>query len=1308
MIEKAVEAPALRRHLAAGFLALALNLLASPPMAALDRFNGFESGGAGDYQSSGNPLGSAVHRPAAGSFGLETSAASGAATYVEAALSSPTQIFTDGIWLCVDTAPAVARRIRTWMSGSTAALQIILRFDGRLELRTDALSIATTPPGASVNSCPSFSKIAVHYDASPTGGDASIEIDGISVSGTHPSSAAIDALRIGPDSTSGDAVSLVWDDHAITRDATFPLDLRITGVPVAAAEIPSDPNFHREWSRSATCATAEECVAERPFDVLTTLTTTTAGARQAFCPSDAEASGVFGNILAAKSLITGRSTTGSQLEVALRTNAIACGGSAGATSSGSDRPLTSGYATVSRSDAVNPATGNPWTIAGLDSAELRMTLDSGNDAVVTQVLREVAFDIAGFASPTPTLTPTPTQTDTATPTLTQTPTQTATNTPTPTPTNTPTQTATNTPTRTPTNTNTPTFTRTRTPTPTPTATHTPTQTPTLTPTDTFTPTPTWTPTPFQLFLDAMNGFEAGWPGDYQAFPASATPVMVGDAASGDFAFESGSVGATAYLQASLRELSDTFTDGVRACAAGNIESTRAIRSWHDEAPDSPVVDLLLRTDRRLALRSGSSLIGVTGSALSLCPTYTRIEVQWANSNRGGTLGLRLDGIDEIESEIFSIRQVIDTRIGASDAGTHPQVRWDDHTFSAQARWPGDVSIIALIPQADGFHRTWAAQGCTMTRAECVASRPPSTQALVSATPGDAVSFCLEDPAAKVDFPILAVKTLVAGRESPDAAQSTEIFLRTGLCGSAIGTDLPAVNADLTLLERGFARVDESSPASQSQWRRNDLSSIEVGVRHAPSSSLTFVSQAMVEVVLDVDAPPTPTATATPLFTNTPTHTPTRTSTRTPTRTATATHSRTPTRTPTAAPPTNTPSPSPTSRFTATATNTPTTTRTATRTATPTRSAPTNTSSTATPTPSATPSASPTGPTVTATETVTPEATIAPRLGDLVFASGANEWQCTNDVALDLLFSSRVISLERLALNEEDPLRLLGDFPVVYVAPGLDESDYGFLREISSPGGFLDTFVVNGGVAVVNMTGEGVLEDDLAPRNVGLRGIAVHDRERITQAAHPFISGDGYGGTALSGADFDLWGTTDGGILFNLPADAAIILRNTLGPSLAEYEHGAGRVIVSTVRFCSSDSPRSRGQALRNLLRYAPFFNGLAQTPGLTATPTSTPTVTLTPTATSTSPATFTPTQTPPPPPTSTPTPSPTPTPPPVATCAADCDGSGNVGIGELILAVNIALARQPVSVCPAADVNDDGSVNIGELIAAVRASLDGC
>lgn len=308
--------------------------------------------------------------------------------------------------------------------------------------------------------------------------------------------------------------------------------------------------------------------------------------------------------------------------------------------------------------------------------------------------------------------------------------------------------------------------------------------------------------------------------------------------------------------------------------------------------------------------------------------------------------------------------------------------------------------------------------------------------------------------------------------------------------------------------------------------------------------------------------------------------------------------------------------------------------------------------------------------------------------------------------LDLGFTSRGISFEDLALDSTlDPAGLLRDYLTIFVAPGLDESAFSFLREISANGGRLERFVFLGGVAVINLSGDSFFESSLAPGGVDYRRAANHDSENLRLRSHPYATGEGYAGTTLFNSSFANWGPSDGGHVESFPEGSQQIVTNTDGPAMVEYNYGAGRVIVTTLNFCSASSQASRGAALQNLLKYSRFFNGLAQTPGLTATPTSTPTntptglVTDTPTITATPNVTDTPTETP--------MPSPTPT-SDFAPCAGDCNTDGIVNVGEIIRAVGIALGNQALSACPAADDDGNGTVSIGELILAVNRALNGC
>lgn len=62
--------------------------------------------------------------------------------------------------------------------------------------------------------------------------------------------------------------------------------------------------------------------------------------------------------------------------------------------------------------------------------------------------------------------------------------------------------------------------------------------------------------------------------------------------------------------------------------------------------------------------------------------------------------------------------------------------------------------------------------------------------------------------------------------------------------------------------------------------------------------------------------------------------------------------------------------------------------------------------------------------------------------------------------------------------------------------------------------------------------------------------------------------------------------------------------------------------------------------------------------------------------------------------------------PALAQCQGDCDGDGSVGIGELVVAVNIALGRRPSADCPGAC--PDAPICIDFLLAGVGNMLAGC
>lgn len=329
--------------------------------------------------------------------------------------------------------------------------------------------------------------------------------------------------------------------------------------------------------------------------------------------------------------------------------------------------------------------------------------------------------------------------------------------------------------------------------------------------------------------------------------------------------------------------------------------------------------------------------------------------------------------------------------------------------------------------------------------------------------------------------------------------------------------------------------------------------------------------------------------------------------------------------------------------------------------------------------------------------------------------GDNEWACTQDRGIELGLSSASFPFE--LLEDDDPeLRHL-QFLTVYVAPGLSLDDYADLRLLSAEGGFIERFVFFGGVAIINVQGDGQDENGLAPGGVRfVRTPVRHNTADVLDPTHPYITGLGYDGVLLDGRSFTGWGPTDEGILADFPDDADVLLENVDGPSLIEYNYGQGRVMVSTLTYCTEELLGSQGDALDNLLKFGRFFDGLAQTPGLTFTPTPTPTPTQTG-GTPTQTASHTPTETPtptatpvPPTPTATvlPTGTPTETPTPPPACAGDCNRDGQVTVNEIVTSVGIAVAESDLEACPPADIDGSDEVTVDELVVIVDNAMSGC
>jgi hypothetical protein len=923
---------------------------------------------------------------------------------------------------------------------------------------------------------------------------------------------------------------------------------------------------------------------------------------------------------------------------------------------------------------------------------------------------------------------------------------------TPTPTDTATRTLTPTVTFTPTITRTPTVTATftatfsATPTRTPTFTSTATATTTGTATRTNSPSPTLTP--ILRGLTRANGFEGGWAGDYSVVPQgtnAAVTSQFGEPRTGDFALEAAVPNAARYIFTSLLAPTSVFTDSIYACFPDTIGQggARRIRHWYGLSRQQPVVELYILPDARLQLMvGGDTLIGTSGLPLSPCPTYSHVEVQYRAQGLGGTAALRLDGA-EVAGTHNDPDPILTVTIGPDDTASNPpRLRWDDPIFStnAVARRSRHRLVDAT---ADGSWNAWSLQNCIgPNKFPCVGQRPPVAAAGIrSAISSARQTFCFQQDAAEqgISGPILGVKTIVGARDEDNIGTLAGIFIRTGGCGNPSGVDQEEINFDPSLSFTGFGRFDEVNPATGQSWSPNDIASSEFGVRHASNAQGTVVSQVVLEVVFDRDPPtpvptPTNTVTATRTFTSTPTRTftpsPTPTITDTPlgptptstaTRTATGTFTETPTPTATG---TNTPIDTATGTFTATptetplpsATLTPSTTGTVTRTPTITPTSTEGPSTTPSETPTVTPTVSTTTtPSNTATPTPTgptptPTNTFPPRADYILVMSDTNTWSCTEDRATQLGFSTTSRQIEDLALIPprpgQDPETLHNQFLSVYISPGLSDADYAALQAMSQQGGFLERFVFLGGAAIINVAGGGSLvRTDIAPGGVNLRNPSDPvESQTLVNAIHPYVTGEGFGGDPLTTSTFNQWHPTALGFLSDVPATATTVLRSaTAQPSWIEYNYGAGKVIVTTLTFCTPGQASSMGRALDNLLKYGRFYSGGAQTPAPSVTSTPTPTDTRTATPTLTGQATKTPTPTPTD--TETATPESTATATPIG-CVGDCDGGGVVDISELIKMVNIAPGRGRATW--RRDVNGDGEVTIEELVSGVNHALNGC
>ena len=172
------------------------------------------------------------------------------------------------------------------------------------------------------------------------------------------------------------------------------------------------------------------------------------------------------------------------------------------------------------------------------------------------------------------------------------------------------------------------------------------------------------------------------------------------------------------------------------------------------------------------------------------------------------------------------------------------------------------------------------------------------------------------------------------------------------------------------------------------------------------------------------------------------------------------------------------------------------------------------------------------------------------------------------------------------INASSGLSLLNAYAVIYFSVNAGSVDYQNLRSAVAAGQPLEQFVSLGGTLVLNVAGNNGSQADLGPGGLDYDRSFTHEFATLLLPAHPYVTGQGYGGTALTAAMFNNWGNTDHGTLTGLPAGAVALLGNGQGASMIEYAWGTGRVMASTLTFGWFGEARFSGPPFDNELLYA--------------------------------------------------------------------------------------------------------------------------
>ncbi|MHA2401637.1 MAG: hypothetical protein ACXADH_01490, partial [Candidatus Kariarchaeaceae archaeon] len=113
------------------------------------------------------------------------------------------------------------------------------------------------------------------------------------------------------------------------------------------------------------------------------------------------------------------------------------------------------------------------------------------------------------------------------------------------------------------------------------------------------------------------------------------------------------------------------------------------------------------------------------------------------------------------------------------------------------------------------------------------------------------------------------------------------------------------------------------------------------------------------------------------------------------------------------------------------------------------------------------------------------------------------------------------------------------------------------------------------------------------------------KENFVNSSHPFISAIPWEGVSLVEADFNSWGSTDHGFLYNLPTSQKNfheILFNSNGISMMEYDYANGFVLVDSLTSINGGWGTGNIKVANNFINYLNYSSYRIQSPILVSHP----------------------------------------------------------------------------------------------------------